>query len=50
MVTTAVLTGDDGAKMAQRNLAKNGPLGQDSNILKITVASVEKMIEIARTV
>ena len=50
MVTTVVLTGDDGAKMAQRNLAKNGLWGQDTNILKITVASVEKMIEIARTV
>ena len=50
MVTTVVLTGHDGAKMAQQNLAKNGLWEQGSNILKITVASVEKMIEISCTV
>ena len=50
MVTTVVLMVHDGAKMAQRNLAKNGLWGQHTNILKKTVASVEKMIEIARIV
>ena len=31
-------------KMAQRNLAKNGRWGKHSNILKITVACVEKIM------
>ena len=44
MVTTVVLTGYDGVKMEQRNLAKNGLWGQHTNILKITVACVEKMM------
>ena len=50
MVTTVILIVHDGAKMAQQNLAKNGLWEQGSNILKITVASVEKMIEISCTV
>ena len=44
MVTTVVRTGHYGVKMEQRNLAKNGLWGQDTNILKITVACVEKRI------
>ena len=44
MVTTVVLMVHDGAKMAQRNLAKNGLWGPNSNILKITVACVEKIM------
>merc|ERR1719384_989722 len=44
MVTTAVLIVHDGAKMAQQGLDKNGLWGPNSNILKITVACVEKMM------
>ena len=44
MVTTAVLMVHDGAKMAQQGQDKNGLWGPNSNILKITVACVEKMM------
>ena len=44
MVTTVVRTGHYGVKMEQRNLAKNGLWGQHTNILKITVAYVGKVI------
>ena len=44
MVTTVILMVHDGAKMAQQKLAKNGPWGLNLNILKITVACVEKMM------
>ena len=44
MVTTAVLIVHDGAKMAQQGQDKNGLWGPNSNILKIIVACVEKMM------
>ena len=44
MVTTAVLIVHDGAKMAQQELDKNGLWGRNLNILKVTVACVEKMV------
>ena len=44
MVTTAVLIVHDGAKMAQQELDKNGLWGRNLNILKVTVAYVEKMV------
>ena len=44
MVTTAVLIVHDGAKMAQQELDKNGLWGPNLNILKVTVACVEKMV------
>ena len=46
MVTTVILTVHDGAKMAQQNLAKDGLWGPNTNILKITVAYVGKVIVI----
>ena len=45
MGTTVALTKNDGAKMEQRNLAKNGLWGQNTNIQKKTVACVEKQLE-----
>ena len=45
MVTTVIRTRSDGAQMEQRNLAKNGLWGPNSNILKITVACVEKIMK-----
>ena len=44
MVTTVILIVHDGAKMAQQNLAKDGLWGPNTNILKITVAYVGKVI------
>ena len=44
MVTTVILIVHDGAKMAQQNLAKNGLWGPNTNILRITVAYVGKVI------
>ena len=44
MVTTVILIVHDGAKMAQKNLAKNILWGPNTNILKITVACAENMI------
>ena len=46
MVTTVILMVHGGAKMAQQKLDKNGLWGPNSNILKITVAYVGKVIVI----
>ena len=50
MGTTVALTKNDGAKMEQRKLAKNGLWGQNTNIQKVTVACVEKLLEYRKNI